>query len=155
MSRHRILPLRHLAAGLLLALGLLSLSAQAQQYEQVGAYQIHYSAVSTDFLPASVAEAHGIQRSPAMALLNISVLEEVEGELRPVNAPVSGTVGELQGQNRTPLEFRTLREGNTQSQVAVFRIRDDEPMRFDLEVRYDRNREPAEVGFVQRFHIDR
>ncbi|MGL6252109.1 MAG: DUF4426 domain-containing protein, partial [Billgrantia desiderata] len=118
-------------------------------------YQIHYSAVSTDFLPAAVAEAHGIQRSPAMALLNVSVLQEVGNELRPVNAPVSGTVGELKGQNRTPLEFRTLREGDTQSQVAVFRIRDDEPMRFDLEVRYDRNREPAEVGFVQRFHIDR
>ena len=86
MSSHRILPLRHLAAGLLLALGLLSLSAHAQQYEPVGDYQIHYSAVSTDFLPAAVAEAHGIQRSPAMALLNVSVLQEVGNELRPVNA---------------------------------------------------------------------
>ncbi|MFQ3790068.1 DUF4426 domain-containing protein [Halomonas sp. A29] len=144
---------RALAAALLL--GLMPLSGQAQQFEQIGNYQIHYSAVSTGFLPPSVAEAHGIQRSPAMALLNVSVLEEVDGELRPVNAPVSGTVGEVQGNERTPLDFRALREGNTQSQVAVFRIRDDEPMHFALEVRYDRNREPAEVNFIQRFHIDR
>jgi len=39
--------------------------------------------------------------------------------------------------------------------VAVFRIREDEPMRFDLRVRYDRNAEPAEVSFIQRFYIDR
>lgn len=138
-----------------LLLGLLPLAGQAQQFEQVGDYQIHYSAVSTSFLSSSVAEAHGIQRSPALALLNVSVLEEVDGQLRPVNAPVSGSVGEVQGSKQQPLSFRTLRSGETQSQIAVFRIRDDEPMHFTLEVRYDRNREPAEVNFIQRFHIDR
>ncbi|MGR4070267.1 DUF4426 domain-containing protein [Billgrantia sp. C5P2] len=145
----------HRALAIALLLGLLPLSGQAQQFEQVGDYQIHYSAVSTNFLPQSVAEAHGIQRSPAMALLNVSVLEEVDGELRPVNAPVSGTFGEVQDSERTPLSFRTLRSGETQSQVAVFRIREDTPMHFTLEVSYDRNREPAEVSFIQRFHIDR
>ncbi|MDX5379524.1 MAG: DUF4426 domain-containing protein [Halomonas sp.] len=148
VSRHRVLAIA-------LLLGLLPLAGQAQQFEQVGDYQVHYSAVSTSFLPQSVAEAHGIQRSPAMALLNVSVLEEVDGELRPVNASVSGTVGEVQGSERTPLSFRTLRSGDTQSQIAVFRIRDDEPMHFTLDVRYDRNREPAEVSFIQRFHIER
>lgn len=155
MLNTRPQPLRQWAAALLLGLGMIFLPAHAQQYEQVGDYQVHYSAVSTSFLPQSVAEAHGIQRSPAMALLNVSVLEEVDGELRPVNAPVSGTVGEVQGSARTALDFRTLREGDTQSQIAVFRIRDDEPMHFTIEVRYDRNLEPAEVNFIQRFHIDR
>ncbi|QOR40460.1 DUF4426 domain-containing protein [Billgrantia diversa] len=144
-----------LALAFALLLGLLPLAGQAQQFEQIGDYQIHYSAVSTSFLPSSVAEAHGIQRSPALALLNVSVLEEVDGQLRPVNASVSGSVGEVQGSKQQPLSFRTLRSGETQSQIAVFRIRDDEPMHFTLEVRYDRNREPAEVNFIQRFHIDR
>ncbi|WP_238984462.1 DUF4426 domain-containing protein [Billgrantia kenyensis] len=153
MLLKRILSRYPLVAALMLAL--LPLHGHAQQFEQVGDYQIHYSAVSTSFLPQEVAEAHGIQRSPAMALLNVSVLEEVDGQLRPVNAPVSGTFGELQGQDRTPLEFRTLREGDAQSQIALFRMLDDEPMHFALEVRYDRNREPAEVNFVQRFHIER
>ncbi|WP_111415241.1 DUF4426 domain-containing protein [Billgrantia lactosivorans] len=144
---------RPLAAALLL--GLLPLAGQAQQFEQVGDHQIHYSAVNTSFLPPSVAEAHGIQRSPAMALINVSVLEESDGELRPVNASVRGSVGEVQGGEQEALSFRTLRSGDTQSQIAVFRIRDDEPMHFSLEVRYDRNREPAEVNFIQRFHIER
>lgn len=141
--------------GLILLLWMLPLVAQAQQFEQVGSYQIHYSAVSTDFLPQAVTDAHGIQRSPALALLNISVLEEVDGDLRPVNAAVSGSVGEIQGKEATPLQFRAIREGDTQSQVAVFTLRDDEPMHFALEVRYDRNLPPAEVNFIQRFHIQR
>lgn len=150
----RILP-RYRQVVVALALSLLPFMSQAQQFEQIGDYQIHYSVVSTDFLPQSVTEAHGIQRSPALALLNVSVLEEVDDELRSVNASVSGTVGELQGAEMTPLQFRSLREGNTQSQIAVLRIRDDEPMHFALEVRYDRNQEPAEVNFIQRFHIER
>lgn len=151
----RILPPRLLATILLLGLALLSLPGQAQQFEQVGDYQIHYSAVSTSFLPPAVAEAHGIQRSPAMALLNVSVLEaRDDGEMRTVSARVDGTVSALQEDERTPLAFRTLRSGDTQSQVAVFRIHDDTPMHFELEVRYDRNREPAEVNFIQRFHIE-
>ena len=137
-----------------LMLGLLPFASQAQQFEQIGDYQIHYSAVSTDFLPQAVTEAHGIQRSPALALLNVSVLEETEGELHPTNASVNGTVGEPQGAEKAPLQFRSLREGGLQSHVAVFRIRHDEPMHFVLEVRYDRNEEPAEVSFIQRFHIE-
>lgn len=141
--------------GLILLLWMLPLVAQAQQFEQVGSYQIHYSAVSTDFLPQSVTDVHGIQRSPALALLNVSVLEEVDGDLRPVNAAVSGSVGEVQSKEATPLQFRAIREGDAQSQVAVFTLRDDEPMHFALEVRYDRNLPPAEVNFIQRFHIQR
>ncbi|WP_104204909.1 DUF4426 domain-containing protein [Billgrantia saliphila] len=142
-----------LAIALLLAV---ALPLKAQQYEKVGDYQVHYSAVSTQHIPQAVAETHGIQRSPALALLNVSVLEELDdGETRPINAGVEGTVGMLQAGERTPLAFRTLRSGDSPSQVAVFRIRDDAPMHFELEVRYDRNREPAAVNFIQRFHIER
>jgi len=151
MLKHRMRFRTYL--GLFLLLWILPLIAQAQQFEQVGPYQIHYSAVSTDFLPQSVTEAHSIQRSPALALLNVSVLEEVDGALRPVNAAVSGSVSDVRGGEATPLQFRVIREGDAQSQVAVFTLRDDEPMHFTLEVRYDRNQAPAEVNFIQRFHI--
>lgn len=142
-----------LAAGLMLLAG----TAAAQQYEQVGNYQVHYSAVNTSFLPEEVAREHNIQRSQVMALLNVSVLEEREdGTTRAVPASVNGTVGGLaSGDARTPLSFRTLRSGDAASQIAVFRIHDDEAMRFDLEVLHDRNAEPARVSFIQRFYIDR
>jgi len=142
-----------LAAGLMLLAG----TAAAQQYEQVGNYQVHYSAVNTSFLPEEVAREHNIQRSQVMALLNVSVLEEREdGTTRAVPVSVNGTVGGLaSGDARTPLSFRTLRSGDAASQIAVFRIHDDEAMRFDLEVLHDRNAEPARVSFIQRFYIDR
>ncbi|MDW7745826.1 DUF4426 domain-containing protein [Halomonas sp.] len=149
--------IRHSLAALAMGLALLlTLPAQAQQYEQVGDYQIHYSAVNTSFLPEEVAREHGIQRSQVMALLNVSVMEELEdGSTRPVTASVDGRIGGLEGGDATPLSFRSLRIGDTPSQVAVFRIHEDEPMRFDLRVRYDRNAAPAEVSFIQRFYIDR
>jgi hypothetical protein len=149
--------IRHSLAALAMGLALLlTLPAQAQQYEQVGDYQIHYSAVNTSFLPEEVAREHGIQRSQVMALLNVSVMEELEdGSTRPVTASVDGRIGGLDGGDATPLSFRPLRIGDTPSQVAVFRIHEDEPMRFDLRVRYDRNAAPAEVSFIQRFYIDR
>ncbi len=139
------------------ALTLLAGQAAAQQFEQVGDVQIHYSAVTTSFLPEAVAREHQIQRSPAMALLNVSVLEEREdGTTRSVPARVDGRVGSVaESDDGSPLSFRTLRIGDTPSQVAVFRIDDDEPMRFDLEVYHDRNAEPARVRFIQRFYIDR
>lgn len=150
MIRHS---LTAVITGLMLLLGL---PVQAQQYEQVGDYQIHYSAVNTSFLPEEVAREHGIQRSQVMALLNVSVVEEREdGSTRPVTASVDGHIGSLEGNDSTSLSFRSLRIDDTPSQVAVFRIREDEPMRFDLRVRYDRNAEPAEIGFIQRFYIDR
>ncbi|MEQ6918070.1 DUF4426 domain-containing protein [Halomonas aquatica] len=148
--------MRHRLAALLMSLMLLAtLPAQAQQFEQVGDYQIHYSAVSTSFLPEAVAREHGIQRSQIMALLNVSVMEQLEdGSTRPVTASVDGSSSGLEGDDSSPLAFRSLRIDDTPTQVAVFRIREDEPMRFDLRVRYDRNAEPAEVSFIQRFYMD-
>ncbi|ATJ81192.1 DUF4426 domain-containing protein [Halomonas beimenensis] len=140
-----------LAAGLLLAAPL----AQAQQYEQYGDYQIHYNALNTSFLTPEVATAAGIQRSRAMGMLNVSVLEEQEdGTTRSVNARVDGKVSGLTGQPLS-LDFRAVRDGESLYHIATFRIHEGEPMRFELEVSPDPDAPPAEIGFVQRFYIDR
>lgn len=132
----------------------LSGTAGAEQFERVGNYQIHYSAVETSFLTPEVAAAYDIQRSKLMALLSVSVLEEQpDGTTQAVQAIVDGRVGNLVGQSQ-PLSFRTIREGDAIYQIALFRIQHNEPMRFTLNVRYDRNAEPAEVAFMQRFFID-
>lgn len=144
---------------ILQALGLIWLllaaaTAQAEQFERVGDYQIHYSAVNTRFLTPEVAAAYDIPRSKVTALLSVSVLEEQpDGSTKPVPAVVNGRVGNLAGQSQ-PLAFRTVREGDAIYQLATFRIQPDEPMRFTLDVRYDRNAAPAEVAFIQRFFID-
>ena len=154
----RLLPIKRAALGCLLISGL-SLGATAsyaQQYTQVGDYQIHYSAISTDFLTPEVAQAYGIQRSVGLGLVNVSVLQEQEdGSKLPVSASIDGSVGELSGSSEESLRFRTVRENDTINQISTFTLRHDEPMRFALDVRYDRNAEPETISFVERFYIER
>lgn len=139
-----------------LALLMLAGPAGAQQFEQIDGYQVHYSAINTRFISDEIAARYNIQRSQAQGLLNVSVLEELEdGSTRPVNATISGSIGPLSG-GQTALSFRNARSDNdTLSHIATFRLHEDEPLRFDLDVTYDRNQEPARVSFIQRFYIDR
>ncbi|HET8791667.1 MAG TPA: DUF4426 domain-containing protein [Modicisalibacter sp.] len=133
---------------------LISGPLHAEQFTRVGDYQIHYSAVNTRFLAPEVAAAYDIPRSKVIALLSVSVLEEQpDGSTEAVPAVVNGRVGSLTGQSQ-PLAFRTVREDDSIYQLATFRIQPNEPLRFTLNVRYDRNAEPTEVAFMQRFYID-
>lgn len=143
------------AWGLGLLMSLFAGLAPAQQYEQVGDYQIHYSAVNTSFLTPEVAAAHDIQRSQVLGLLSVSVREELDdGTTQAAMAMVNGEVGNLAGQSQG-LSFRTVRDGEAIYHIATFRIQVDEPMHFRLDVTYDRNQPPADVAFIQRFYIDR
>ncbi|MBB3142480.1 DUF4426 domain-containing protein [Halomonas organivorans] len=147
--------IRRLFGALLAGVLLAAPAAEAQQYEQVGDVQIHYNALNTTFLAPEMARAAGIQRSPGLGLLNVSVLESrQDGTSRAVNARVDGRVGILGGEGR-PLDFRTVRDGGGISHIATFRIREGEPMQFTLVVTPDPDRPPTEIGFIQRFYIDR
>ncbi|MDR5866316.1 DUF4426 domain-containing protein [Halomonas koreensis] len=147
--------IRHWLGGLAMALALAAPAAQAQQYEQHGDYQIHYNALNTSFLTPEVATATGIRRSRVTGMLNISVVEaRDDASTRTVNALIDGRVSGLTGQSR-PLSFRTVRDGDSVYHIATFRIQEGEPMRFELEVRPDPDAPPAEIGFIQRFYIDR
>lgn len=144
-----------LVMGLTMLLALLTGPANAQQYEQIDNYQVHYSAVSTRFISDEIAARYSIQRSQVQGLLNVSVLEKLDdGSTRPVNATIRGSVGPLSG-GQTALSFRNVRSDNdTLSHITTFRLHEDEPLRFDLDVTYDRNQEPARVSFIQRFYFN-
>ncbi|WP_417595933.1 DUF4426 domain-containing protein [Oceanospirillum sp.] len=137
------------AATLLLTL---SSPAQAEQFEQVGDYQIHYNAFTTGFLQPEVAQSYGIVRSRYQAMINISVLKkQVDGSYKPVEALVTGDVANLAGQS-VNLAFRTIREPNAIYQITSFRFTEDEPTRFRLKVRFDPNMEPYDLSFIRRFY---
>lgn len=130
-------------------------TAYAEQFSQIGDYEIHYSAVNSSFLTPEVAQANNIQRSVSRGLVNVSVRERQEdGSTRPVNASVQGHVSGLTGTQES-LSFRTVHDGDATYHLAPFTMREDESMRFELNVRYDRNAAPAPVNFIQRFYIDR
>jgi len=130
-------------------------TAYAEQFSQIGDYEIHYSAVNSSFLTPEVAQANNIQRSVSRGLVNVSVRERQEdGSTRAVNASVQGHVSGLTGTQES-LRFRTVHAGVTPYHLAPLTLREDESMRFELSVRYDRNAAPAPVNFIQRFYIDR
>ncbi|GEN27725.1 hypothetical protein HVA01_13710 [Halovibrio variabilis] len=134
---------------------LASAAANAEQFDRVGDYEIHYSAVNSSFLTPEVAQANNLQRSANRGLVNVSVRERQEdGSTRPVNASVQGHVSGLTGAQES-LSFRTVHDGDATYHLAPFTLRDDEAMRFELSVRYDRNAAPEPVNFIQRFYIDR
>jgi hypothetical protein len=146
---------RTIFSGLIALALLLSPLAQAEQFQQFGNYQVHYSAVNTSFLTPEVATASGITRSRATAFLNVSVLElQPDGSTKAVHVPVDGTVSTLSGQAQ-PLSFRTLRDGESIYRIATFGIQDGEPMRFELSVSLERNEPPVVVNFVRRLYVDR
>lgn len=129
--------------------------AHAEQFVSVGDYEIHYSAVNSSFLTPEVAQANNLQRSANRGLVNVSVRERQEdGTTRPVNASVQGHVSGLTGVQES-LSFRTVHDGDATYHLAPFTMREDESMRFELSVRYDRNAAPEPVNFIQRFYIDR
>lgn len=132
-----------------------TLHAHAEQFVQMGNYDIHYSAISTRFLTPDVAQAHNIQRSANQGLVNVSVRERMEdGSTRPVSAGVQGYVNGLTG-TQEPLSFRTIHDGDATYHLAPFTLRHDEALRFGLDVRYDRNEAPETINFIQRFYIER
>ncbi|MGM0833859.1 DUF4426 domain-containing protein [Halomonas qinghailakensis] len=134
---------------------LLAAHTAAEQLTRIGDYEIHYSAVATSFLTPEVAQAHGIQRSAGHGLVNVSVRERQEdGGTRAVNASVQGHVTGLADAQES-LSFRTVHDGDATYHLATFALRHDEPMRFNLDVRYDRNASPERVSFIQRFYIER
>jgi len=58
---------------LICGLCVLSFSSQAEQFESVGEYDIHYNALNTMMIPATVAKSYKIVRSKNRGMLNIAV----------------------------------------------------------------------------------
>ena len=76
-----------------------------------GVYAIHFNAISTDQLPPDVARTYNIVRSKNRAMLNISVIKDVEGTPGvSVSGDVSATAANLTGQLKN-LTLRRIKGG--------------------------------------------
>ncbi|RDE18922.1 DUF4426 domain-containing protein [Motiliproteus coralliicola] len=136
---------------LLLAMLLPGLT-QAEQFEAVDHYQIHYNALGTTFLLPEVAEQYQIQRSKVRGLVNISVLDS-RADNSAVVAQVRGEIRNLVDQ-RQPLNFRQVREGDAIYYIAEFRFTDDERLFFELQVQPDPNGPSYPLNFEQHFYTE-
>ncbi|MFP4607621.1 MAG: DUF4426 domain-containing protein [Thiohalospira sp.] len=132
----------------------LALPAAAERSKEVGDWVIHYNAVATEDLDPSVADNYGITRSPNRGLVTVTVLRQDMGNPgKPHTARVKGTSANLSGQTRD-LDLREVKEDKAIYYLDTFRIRDEETLEFELEVRPDGGDQTHEVSFRQEFFVD-
>lgn len=151
--------IRLLAGTIAAALVLMAISgpASAQQFEDIGDYRVHYSAMNTRMLPPEVAGAYDIQRSGNRAMINIAVLRkaESEGEMdTPVRAGVSASAVNLTGQRRD-IDVREVDDGDAVYYIGSFRIANEETLTFTIEVQPEGSKQPAQTfTFKQQFYTE-
>lgn len=139
----------------LLALTLGAASAQAEQFQKFGDYQVHYIVINTTDLDPAVAKQYRINRSGTNALINISILEQPQqGMLKGVPASITGTATNLVGQLRE-LGFREVREGPAVYYLATLQVPREEMYQFDIRIQPSGASEPFMLSFRQTVYPER
>lgn len=125
--------------------------ASAENSTRTGGHTIHHNAITTDSLPIQVANAYGIQRSKSRALLNVSIIRDVPGEIgTPVHAQIRVAAKTLLGQIR-PIKLREIVEDQAIYYIADFPVAHREVLLFEFEVLPDGGRYPLQARMRQEF----
>jgi hypothetical protein len=135
----------------LVCLGFLS-TAQAEQKQQVGNFDIHYMALSSTFITPAIAKTYGIERSRYTGLVNITVLDRSQEGMPAVAVEISGLANNLLDA-RTDLKFKEIREGDSIYYIAEVPYRDDQEINFEIAIKYAKKLNTA-LKFKQKFYID-
>ncbi len=123
----------------------------AERSKDFGDYVLHFNALTTDQLPADVAKNFGIARSKSRAMLNIVMIQKVEGTLgRSVKGEVTAKTTNLTGQLKN-LELRPLTEGDATYYIGTIQVADSEVLVFDIEATPEGTTQPMTVRFQQQF----
>ena len=140
---------------LVLLAALTSLPAIAQQAQEFGDYIVHYNALSSSLITPEVAKAYGIRRSDSRALMNISVLKNVEGQTaKAVKAKVTASGRNLTGQTRN-VEMREIDDGDGAIYyIGELSVRNMETFDFTVVVLVEGQSEPFNVKFRQQFYTE-
>jgi hypothetical protein len=133
-----------LAAWLMLS----SAGASAEQFQQIGALEVHYVVVNTLFLTPEIAARHGIVRARDRVILNVAV---IDADGRAVDAVVAGTARNLLGHDLR-LAFQRIEEGEAIYFIAPIRHTDQDVLRFDIVIDDGRGN-AGRVAFMERLWV--
>ena len=96
-------------------------AACAQSHEASGdGYTLRSSTVSSDSVAGSAARAHGIERDPAVGILNVTVLRKGQPGNGTVAAAIGATVRDLVVRSR-PIAMTQDRENGYVSYYGTYR----------------------------------
>lgn len=133
----------------LIAASSLTAAVHAEQKQDIGGYEAHYSVIATTFLRPEIAADYGITRARDRALINVAIIDPAAG---PVKAEVSGTVKDLLSQTRA-LVFSEVEEGEAVYYLATLRHDDQETLRFTVTVRTP-DGASHELRFQQKMYFE-
>ncbi|MCL6268463.1 DUF4426 domain-containing protein [Sansalvadorimonas sp. 2012CJ34-2] len=131
--------------GVVLLLSLARVSTADQ--ENFGDYELHYIAFNSQFLQPDVAKSYGIERSPRVGLVNISVLENG----KPVKADVEIESANLLSQ-KTMLKPWLVDEGIAMYYLATFEHTNGELLHFTVRVTPENSQISKSVRFSKKFY---
>ena len=114
----------------------------------IGEHVVHFSAQSTDQLPAEIARAYDIVRSKNRAMLNVSVLRKPDSV--PVNAVITVKTRNLAGQLKS-VSMRQINDGDAIYYIGELSVANRETLVFDISVTPEGATTPADVRFVRQF----
>jgi len=138
-----------IAIALMLFLLLVPRHGRGQSTQDLGDYVVHYSAISTQQLPADAAAQYGIARSTNRGLLNVAVEAKRGGDAAMVRANVSATVSDLTGHTQ-PVQFHETNENDAFDYLGEFPLNGSGSYLFTLNV----TPPGAAHAYVVRFNRD-
>lgn len=123
-------------------------------HQDFGDFEVHYNALRTDVLAASVARAYGIERSANRVLLNVSMLaKRADGSTEPVDGTVSAKAYNLNGQLKD-LQMRRITEGESLYFIGEVGISGTEILVFDIDAKPNGAAGSYQVQFKREFFAD-
>ena len=143
--------MKKILLGGLLWLALLNL-AQAEQMQQFGDYEVHYSLVNTRQIPAQVAKVYDIVRADNRMLLNVAIRKRGDG-LKTVaqQAELKGTRHDLM---RTyNLKFTEIKEQGAIYYISEFKVINEEFSRFAIDIKISED-ENFTLEFKHTMYVD-
>lgn len=120
---------------------------------------IHYSLVNSSVIEPKIATQYNLKRSKNRALLNISVVENLEqeatrnGEVKGLTANVFGQAVSLVGHLKE-LDFKEIKEENAIYFIATFPISNGERLTFDLQVQPNKVGKLIPIKFKQQVYTN-
>ena len=127
----------------------------AEQYEQYDNYQVHYIALSSELIEPQIAQRYQLVRARNRGLLNISVRQlQDNGGTLPVRATINGSVTNLL-QQRQPLQFQQVIEGDSIYYLAQFRFSDQEVLRFSIQLQPEHSAGEYRLNFSNQMFFER
>ena len=123
------------------------IASDSASVKRFGDYVIHYSPFNSTFVTPRIAKSYALTRDKRTGLVNIAV--HYKG--KPVKAQVKGEAANLL-QQKEPLTFRLIEEGEAVYYLAPFRFINEELLQFTVTVTPEQGGGPMTVRFSRAFY---